>query len=72
MNITVDLSSDELAQLKHATELEDERQAVTKAAREFIRLSHLRELKAASGTLDYADMSDAMETLEFRERPKTE
>ena len=72
MSITVDLSSDELAHIKRATELQDDRQAVTKAAREFIRLSHLRELKSASGKLDYQDMSDTMETLELRERPTKE
>ena len=68
MSVTVNLSSDELAQIKRFTELEDEREAVAKAAREFLRVTQLRELKAASGKVDYQDAGEAMEALELRER----
>jgi Arc/MetJ family transcription regulator len=68
MSVTINLSSDELAQIKRLTELENENEAVTKAAREFLRVAQLRELKAASGKVDYQDVSDAMEALELRER----
>ena len=67
MSVTVNLSSDELAQIKRFTELEDEREAVAKAAREFLRVTQLRELKAASGKVDYQDVSESMEALELRE-----
>ena len=68
MSVTINLSSDELAQIKRFTELENESDAVTKAAREFLRVVKLRELKAASGNVDYQDAGDAMEALELRER----
>ena len=68
MSVTVDLSSDELSQIKRLTELDNEREAVTKAAREFLRVTQLRELKAASGKVDYQDAGAAMEALELRER----
>jgi len=68
MSVTIDLSLDELAQIKRLTELDNENEAVTKAAREFLRVAQLRELKTRSGKVDYQDVSDAMETLELRER----
>jgi hypothetical protein len=67
MSVTINLNSEELAQIKRFTELENENEAVTKAAREFIRVSQLRELKSASGKLEYQDVSEAMEALELRE-----
>ncbi len=67
MSVTINLSSDELAQIKHFTEINNESDAVTKAAREFLRISQLRELKAVSGKLDYEEAGEAMEALELRE-----
>jgi len=67
MSVTINLSSDELAQIKRFTELENENDAVTKAAREFLRVAQLRELKAVSGKVDFQDVSNVMETLELRE-----
>jgi len=68
MNVNLNLSPEELAQIKRFTAIEDENEAVTKAAREFIRVMQLRELKAASGNVEYQDVSKAMEALELRER----
>lgn len=68
MSVTVNLSLDEVAQIQRFTELENESEAVTKAAREFLRVMQLRELKAASGNVDYQDVGEAMEALELRER----
>ena len=68
MSVTVNLSSDEVAQIKRFTDIENENDAVTKAAREFLRVVKLRELKAASGNVDYQDVGEAMEALELRER----
>ncbi len=68
MSVTVHLSLDEVSQIQRFTELENESEAVTKAAREFLRVMQLRELKAASGNVDYQDVGEAMETLELRER----
>jgi cell fate (sporulation/competence/biofilm development) regulator YlbF (YheA/YmcA/DUF963 family) len=67
MSVTVNLGSDELAQIKRFTELVNEDEAVTKAAREFLRVNQLRELKTASGKVDYQEVGEAMEVLELRE-----
>jgi hypothetical protein len=68
MSVIIDLSSDELAQIKRFTDLENEKEAVTKAAREFLRVAQLRELKGVSGKFDYQHMGETMEALELRER----
>jgi hypothetical protein len=67
MSVTVNLSADEVAQLKRATEVADEKEAVARAAREFLRVVKLRELEAASGKVDYAGVGEKMEALELRE-----
>lgn len=67
MSLTVDLTSDEVAQLRQITCVEDDAAAVTKAAREYLRLSRLRELKAVSGKVDYEDPSEQLESLELGE-----
>ncbi|MGO8747368.1 MAG: hypothetical protein ACLQNE_15390 [Thermoguttaceae bacterium] len=66
--MTVNLSSDEVAQIKRFTDIENEDEAVAKAAREFLRVIQLKELKAASGNVDYEDLGSHMEALEARER----
>lgn len=67
MSVTVNLSADEVAQIKRATEMDDEQEAVIAAIREFLRVAGLRELKAASGKVDYVGMGEKMEALELRE-----
>ena len=67
MSLTVDLTSEEVAQLKEITHMQDDAAAVTKAAREYLRLNQLRELKAVSGKADYVDRSSYLETLELGE-----
>jgi hypothetical protein len=68
MNVTVDLTNDEVTQLRHFTELDNDRDAVAKAAREFLRISRLRDLKSASGKVDYQDLGQSLEALELREQ----
>ena len=67
MSVTVNLSAEEVAQVKRATEVDDEKEAVAKAVREFLRVASLRELKAASGKMDYVGVGEEMEALELRE-----
>ncbi len=67
MSVIVNLSAEEVAQIKRFTDLENEGEAVTKAAREFLRVIQLRELKAASGNVDYQELGQEMEALELRE-----
>ena len=69
MSITINLSPNEVAQIKRFTELQNENEAVAKAALEFLRLMQLRELKAVSGKVDYSDVGDALEAMELGEAP---
>lgn len=47
--------------------MHDDTAAVTKAVREYLRLTRLRELKAVSGKVDFADESPQLESLELGE-----
>jgi hypothetical protein len=69
MSVTINLSSDEVDQIKRFAELQNETEAVAKAAREFLRMTQLRELKAVSGKVDYCDGGDELEAMELREQP---
>ena len=53
MSISIEMTAQEIASLKQITKLENDAEAVTKAVREFLRLSRLRELKAVSGKVDF-------------------
>jgi len=53
--------------LKQITRLENDAEAVTKAAREFLRLSRLRELKAVSGKVDFENNWQELEEREMGE-----
>jgi hypothetical protein len=67
VSVTVELTAQEVAALKQFTRLEDDAEAVTKAAREFLRLSRLRELKAVSGKVEFEANWQELEELELRE-----
>lgn len=69
MSITIELSNQELAVLKQLTRLENDADAVIAAAREFVRLSRLRELKDASGKVDFESNWQQLEDLELAESP---
>lgn len=68
MSITIDLPQQELAALKQITKADNDAEAVLLAAREFLRVSRLRELKQASGNVDFEDNWRALEQLELDER----
>ena len=67
MSIHVELTVQEIATLKQITKLDNDADAVSKAAREFIRLSRLRELKAVSGKVEFEANWQELEELELRE-----
>lgn len=67
MSIDVPLTSQEVCALKRITNAQDEAQAITQAVREFLRLAHLRELKAASGRVGFETNWQQLETLELDE-----
>lgn len=67
MSISVELTKDELAQLQQITRLPIAAEAVGHAARVFLRLSRLRELKAISGKVEFDDNWRELEALELKE-----
>jgi hypothetical protein len=67
MSINVELPAQEIAALRQMTKTDSDAEAVAKAAREFLRLTRLRELKAASGKVDFDLNWQELETIELDE-----
>ena len=67
MSITIELTEQENTEVKQITKLNGDSEAVSKAVREFVRLRRLRELKAVSGSVEFDDHWQELETLELRE-----
>ena len=67
MSITIELTAQEIVTLKQLTKLDNEAEAVLKAAREFLRLGRLRELKAVSGKVELEANDQDWEQLELDE-----
>jgi hypothetical protein len=67
MVVRIELTADELALIKQATNQNDETAAVTEAAKEFLRISQLRQLKSASGKVESILTCEELESLELDE-----
>jgi hypothetical protein len=67
VSINIELTTQEVAALKQATKLENDAEAIVKAAREFLRLRRLRELKAVSGKVQFDDSWQELERIELDE-----
>jgi hypothetical protein len=67
MSINIEMAAQDIAALKQITKLENAADAVVQAAREFLRLRRLRELKAISGKVDVADNWQELEFLDLTE-----
>ena len=67
MSVTIEMSIQEIAAIKQLTQIEGDAEAIIQAAREYLRLSRLRELKAASGKFEFDDNWQALEALELNE-----
>jgi len=65
MSLTIEMTAQEITLLKQITKLENDAEAVAKAAREFLRLSRLRELKAVSGKVDFENNWQELEEREL-------
>lgn len=65
MILNIEMTAQEIALLKRITQLDNDAEAVTKAAREFLRLSRLRELKAVSGKVDLENNGQELEEREL-------
>ena len=70
MSITIDLSQQELSEIREMTKATDDAAGVVAAAREFVRWSRLRELKAASGNVDFDENWMRLEASEIHESPR--
>ena len=55
MSLVVDLTSEELKQIKQFTHIDDDAAAVSLAAREYLRMIRLRVLKAVSGIVEFCE-----------------
>ena len=67
MSIRIELPAPELELLKRITRSSDDAEAVVRATREFLRLSGLRELKSASGKVEFDHDWQKLEALELAE-----
>ena len=70
MSITIEMSAQEIAALKQLTQLNNDAEAITRAAREFLRLGRLRELKAISGKVQFDTNWQELEELELKDLPQ--
>ena len=64
MSVTVDLEPEELAEIRERTHADTDEEAIYRAAREYLRLLRLRELKQAPGKFEFIDAGEALEALE--------
>jgi len=53
VSITIEMPAQEIEALRQLTRLDNDAEAIIRAAREFLRLSRLRELKAVSGKVEF-------------------
>jgi hypothetical protein len=53
MNIALDLTEQELSEIRLRTDASDDAEAVCRAAREYLRVCQARELTAMAAELDY-------------------
>ncbi len=67
MSINIDMPAQDIAALKQITNLDNAADAVVAAAREYLRLRRLRELKAVSGKVDFQANWQELEDLELAE-----
>lgn len=70
MNLAVSLTEHELAELRERTSQTDCADAVTLAAREYLRICRSRELATMAGQLDYDENAwRQMDQVEMNEAP---
>ncbi len=67
MTISIDLTPQEITALRQIIQVDDDATAVSTAAREFLRVRRLSELKAASGKVSYESRWEQLEELELGE-----
>jgi hypothetical protein len=69
VSVIIEMYAQEIQAIKQLTRVENDAEAITQAAREFLRINRLRELKNASGKVDFQSHWQALEDVEFDEAP---
>lgn len=67
MSINIELTAQEIEAIKQATKIENDAEAIVKAAREFLRIRRLRELKTVSGKVEFEANWQEIEDRELAE-----
>ena len=67
MSVTIEIAPEELAEIRERTKVASDEEAVHLAAREYLRLLRLRELKSMSGKVDFEENWQELEDLESSE-----
>ena len=62
MSIIIEMPAQEIAAIKKLTHIDNDGEAIMQAAREFVRLIRLRELKAASGKVEFQTDEEGSES----------
>ena len=68
MAITIDFPPNDLARLKEMTRVDDDAQAVVQAAREYMRIVGLRELRKMSGNVEFEETWRELDRIELEGR----
>lgn len=66
VSIIIEMPAQEIAAIKRLTRLDDDAAAIMQAAREFLRFNKLRELKGASGQVEFGSNWQELEDIELR------
>jgi hypothetical protein len=69
MVVHIELTDDELELIKRVTSQSDAATAVAEAAKEFLRISQAKQLKSASGRVEFDLDWQGLESLELGELP---
>jgi len=64
MTIPVELTAEEVEQIKQLTRQSSDAEAIRQAAIDYLRIRRLQEIKAASGKVDYQENWRELECLE--------
>jgi metal-responsive CopG/Arc/MetJ family transcriptional regulator len=67
VSIQIEFPPQLLAAIRQLTNSQNDSEAIEKAAREYLRISRLRELKSASGMVDFDLDWQQLEALELQE-----
>lgn len=65
MSVNVEISQNDLAEIQEITGIDDDAECIIAAIKEFIRIRRLRELKFASGRVEYEERLNELDQLDL-------